>query len=190
MRERVSCGGDAPTCPTFCCFSFFCTPIFCTSPHCTHSTGAHALHLTRTRACGEDTCWGVANSGFTLQVCMEVRSHTHTTYMCVHIRITNLLSRISIFNGRHCTPLHPGDSGYCPVFTEIGHRCGPFALSAIPIGAYEPRWFMKPQHINPQEAVQVHRDVQSQASIGIHWGTFCLTDEAMDEPPMVLRKEV
>lgn len=83
-----------------------------------------------------------------------------------------------------------GDSGYCSAFAEVGRRFGPIALSAIPIGAYAPRWFMRPQHINPAEAVQVHRDVQSQASIGIHWGTFCLTDEPMDEPPILLREEV
>lgn len=83
-----------------------------------------------------------------------------------------------------------GDSGFCSVFGDIGRRFGPIALAAIPIGAYEPRWFMRPQHTNPADAVQVHRDVQSQASIGIHWGTFCLTDEPMDEPPILLREEV
>ncbi len=81
-----------------------------------------------------------------------------------------------------------GDSGYCPYFREIGHRLGPMSISMIPIGAYEPRWFMKPVHANPEDAVKIHQDVRSQFSIGMHWGTFKLTDEDMDEPPKRLRE--
>jgi L-ascorbate metabolism protein UlaG (beta-lactamase superfamily) len=76
-----------------------------------------------------------------------------------------------------------GDSGYSPIFREIGRRLGPFDLSAIPIGAYEPRWFMRHHHMSPEEAVQVHADVHSKKSVAIHWGTFMLTDEPLDEPP-------
>lgn len=80
-----------------------------------------------------------------------------------------------------------GDSGYyAPMFKEIGEKLGPFDLAAIPVGAYEPRWFMKTMHIDPQEAVQVHQDTKSKKSIGIHWGTFILTDEPLDEPPQKL----
>jgi L-ascorbate metabolism protein UlaG (beta-lactamase superfamily) len=84
--------------------------------------------------------------------------------------------------------LFVGDSGYTPHFKEIADRLGPFDLSAIPIGAYEPRWFMRPHHISPEEAVQVHLDVRSRKSVGIHWGTFVLTDEPLDEPPERLEK--
>jgi N-acyl-phosphatidylethanolamine-hydrolysing phospholipase D len=60
----------------------------------------------------------------------------------------------------------------------------------IPIGAYDPRWFMKPMHVMPEESVQIHLDVQSRLSVACHWGTFCLTDEPMDEPPKRLRAEL
>ncbi len=76
-----------------------------------------------------------------------------------------------------------GDTGYSPHFQETGKRYGPFDLAALPIGAYEPRWFMKNHHINPEEAVQAHLDLASKKSIAIHWGTFILTDEPLDEPP-------
>lgn len=80
-----------------------------------------------------------------------------------------------------------GDSGYSPSFVDIGEHLGPMRASMIPIGAYQPRWFMSPMHLNPEEAVRVHLDVRSEFSIGMHWGTFCLTDEPMAEPPIVLR---
>ncbi|KAI7844885.1 hypothetical protein COHA_001537 [Chlorella ohadii] len=82
-----------------------------------------------------------------------------------------------------------GDTGMAPVFKDIGERLGPFDLAAIPVGAYEPRWFMKPQHIDPAEAVQVHKDVKAQQSIACHLATFCLTDEALDEPAQLLVQE-
>lgn len=81
-----------------------------------------------------------------------------------------------------------GDSGYTPLFQEIGRRLGPFDLSAIPIGAYSPRWLMKSHHVSPEEALRVHRDVRSRKSVAIHWGTFILTDEPLTEPPERLKK--
>ncbi len=81
-----------------------------------------------------------------------------------------------------------GCSGYSPYFSEIGTRFGPLALSLLPIGCYQPRWFMKPMHLNPPEAVRVHRELRSRASIGMHWGTFKLTDEPLGEPPVYLRQ--
>uniref|UniRef100_T1JF62 N-acetylphosphatidylethanolamine-hydrolyzing phospholipase D n=1 Tax=Strigamia maritima TaxID=126957 RepID=T1JF62_STRMM len=70
-----------------------------------------------------------------------------------------------------------GDTGYCDVFKLIGEKYGPFDLAAIPIGGYEPRWFMKLQNVNPFESVLIHEDVYARQSIGIHWGTFALTPE-------------
>ncbi len=79
-----------------------------------------------------------------------------------------------------------GDTGYSEDFREIGRRFGPIDLAAIPIGAYEPRWFMGQMHVNPEEAVQVHLDVRARASVAMHWGTFPMTDESLDEPPRAL----
>jgi N-acyl-phosphatidylethanolamine-hydrolysing phospholipase D len=85
-----------------------------------------------------------------------------------------------------------GDSGYHPQFTAIGERFGPFDAALMPIGAYEPRWFMRPVHMNPEEAVRAFQDLQRShlsssgrpnVMVGMHWGTFKLTDEPMDEPP-------
>ena len=76
-----------------------------------------------------------------------------------------------------------GDSGYQDgLFSQIGRRCGAPDLALIPIGAYEPRWFMSAAHMDPEEAVRVHRDVGARRSIAMHWGTFQLTDEAREEP--------
>jgi N-acyl-phosphatidylethanolamine-hydrolysing phospholipase D len=81
-----------------------------------------------------------------------------------------------------------GDSGYFTEFVEIGRRVGPFDLSLIPIGAYEPRWFMAAAHMNPEEAVQTYRDAGGRGVFGgMHWGTFRLTDEPPLEPPVRTR---
>ncbi|KAM6303978.1 N-acyl-phosphatidylethanolamine-hydrolyzing phospholipase D isoform 1-T1 [Podargus strigoides] len=81
-----------------------------------------------------------------------------------------------------------GDTGYCVAFEQIGKRFGPFDLAAIPIGAYEPRWFMKYQHVDPEEAVRIHIDVQAKKSVAIHWGTFALANEFYLDPPVKLNE--
>jgi N-acyl-phosphatidylethanolamine-hydrolysing phospholipase D len=80
-----------------------------------------------------------------------------------------------------------GDTGFHPEFARIGERCGPFDVALMPIGAYEPRWFMRYLHMNPEEAVAAFRAVNARVMVPIHWGTFKLTDEAMDEPPVRAR---
>jgi L-ascorbate metabolism protein UlaG (beta-lactamase superfamily) len=80
-----------------------------------------------------------------------------------------------------------GDSGYEPdLFKTIGRRLGPPDLAMIPIGAYEPRWFMQTAHMNPAESVQVHRDLGARRSIAMHWGCWHLTDEGRLDPPRAL----
>lgn len=83
-----------------------------------------------------------------------------------------------------------GDSGYCSHFKNIGKKFGPFDLTLIPIGAYEPRKLMRPVHMDPEEAVQTCLDLRGKKLLGIHWGTFVLTDEPMDEPPKKLYEAV
>ena len=78
-----------------------------------------------------------------------------------------------------------GDTGFGPHFAEIGRRFAP-DVALLPIGAYEPRWFMSAQHMNPEEAVTAHRILGATLSLGIHWGTFQLTDEAIDAPAIAL----
>jgi len=75
-----------------------------------------------------------------------------------------------------------GDTGYTHWFKKIGDTLGPFDASAIPIGAYAPRWFMKDAHMNVEDAIKAHTDLQSLFSFGIHWGTFILTDEPLSQP--------
>src|SRR5262249_22248989 len=81
-----------------------------------------------------------------------------------------------------------GDSGYGQHFRDIGARLGPPDVALLPIGAYEPRWFMKVNHINPEEAVRAHLDLRSRLSFAMHFGTFELTDEPIGEPAEKLRE--
>jgi L-ascorbate metabolism protein UlaG (beta-lactamase superfamily) len=79
-----------------------------------------------------------------------------------------------------------GDTGYAPHFHQVRERFGPIDLALLPIGAYEPRWFMKDVHMNPAEAVQAHVDLDARQSIGMHFGTFQLTPEAITDPVTAL----
>ena len=82
---------------------------------------------------------------------------------------------------------HAGDTAYFDGFAEIARRAGPIDWALLPIGAYEPRWFMQPQHMNPEEAVDAFLQLGARHLVAMHWGTFKLTDEPLGEPPARLR---
>src|SRR5205814_8246126 len=84
--------------------------------------------------------------------------------------------------------LSAGDSGSGPPFREIATRLSPVALALLPIGAYEPRWFMQDIHMNPAEAVQAHLDLGARQSLAMHYGTFQLTPEGVDAPVLELAR--
>jgi N-acyl-phosphatidylethanolamine-hydrolysing phospholipase D len=87
---------------------------------------------------------------------------------------------------------YAGDTALHPEFGAIGTQSGPFDLIVLPIGAYEPRWFMRSVHMDPADAVRAYRDLTATSDrppcIGVHWGTFRLTDEPADEPPVLFAR--
>jgi L-ascorbate metabolism protein UlaG (beta-lactamase superfamily) len=84
---------------------------------------------------------------------------------------------------------HVGDTGYGDgaIFRDVRARFGPPRLAILPIGAYEPRWFMRPQHMNPEEALRVMQETGAEQALGHHWGTFRLTNEGVEKPPQALQ---
>jgi L-ascorbate metabolism protein UlaG (beta-lactamase superfamily) len=84
---------------------------------------------------------------------------------------------------------HSGDTAYFDGFAEIGRRFPRLDAALLPIGAYDPRWFMGKQHMNPTDALDAFRDLGARTMIAMHWGTFKLTDEPLDEPPRLFREQ-
>lgn len=81
------------------------------------------------------------------------------------------------------TAYFAGDTGYFPGFREIGERLGRIDAALLPIGAYAPRWFMRGQHMDPDDAGRAMLDLGARRMVAMHWGTYKLTDEPLDEPP-------
>ncbi len=92
-----------------------------------------------------------------------------------------------VIRGPEGAAYHSGDTAMFDTFAEIGRRCGPIDWAMLPIGAYEPRWFMAPQHLCPEEAGEAFLQLGARIFVAMHWGTFQLTDEPLGEPPERLR---
>jgi L-ascorbate metabolism protein UlaG (beta-lactamase superfamily) len=94
-----------------------------------------------------------------------------------------------VIEGSTARLYHSGDTAYFDGFSEIGRRWGTIDAALLPIGAYDPAWFMSKQHMNPEEAARAFTDLGARTFVAMHWGTFKLTDEPLDEPPARLRAE-
>ena len=77
---------------------------------------------------------------------------------------------------------HAGDTGYSDDFTETKKRLGAPKYAFLPIGAYDPEWFMSESHVNPEDSIKIMKDLEAEYSFGMHWGTFTLTAEDTIEP--------
>ena len=85
---------------------------------------------------------------------------------------------------------HAGDTGYSADFKETRSRLGSADFAMIPIGGYDPRWFMSYHHVKPSESIQISLDLDASKSVGMHWGTFILTDEDILEPEKLIEQEL
>jgi N-acyl-phosphatidylethanolamine-hydrolysing phospholipase D len=93
-----------------------------------------------------------------------------------------------VYQTPELTAYHAGDTAYAKtVFEQIGARFPAIDYAMLPIGAYDPPWFMQPQHMGPEEALQAFIDLGAKQFVAMHWGTFRLTDEPLGEPPERLR---
>jgi len=127
--------------------------------------------------------WQSATLGSVRVHCVPAR---HFTGRSAFDRDTRLWSGF-VIEGPTRRFYHAGDTGYFDGFSEIGRRLGPIDLAAIPIGAYDPPAIMQSVHLDPEEAVRAAADMGARRVLAMHWGTFDLADEPLDEPPKRFR---
>jgi L-ascorbate metabolism protein UlaG (beta-lactamase superfamily) len=94
-----------------------------------------------------------------------------------------------VIQGSRATLYHAGDTAYFDGFKEIGARFPGLDAALLPIGAYDPAWFMSRMHLDPEQALQAFLDLGATTFVAMHWGTFKLADEPLDEPPVRLEAE-
>lgn len=138
--------------------------------------------------------WQVHRVGRTAEVMLLPAQHWSARGL--NDRQLTLWGGFAVFSD-DCHLFYAGDTGYSREFARVREHfaqrqrpeCGGgFDLALLPIGAYAPRWFMAAQHIDPEEALKIHADLGAKRMLGIHWGTFALSDESIDEPPRALRQ--
>lgn len=137
------------------------------------------------RDVSEHDWWQEARVGPALVACTPAQ---HFSSRGIRDRGDTLWCGWSVITDAHRV-FFAGDTAYHPEFGGIGERYGPFDIALLPIGGYEPRWFMRAVHMSPEEAVRAFQDLGDSHTVLVpmHWGTFKLTDEAMDEPPVRAR---
>lgn len=128
---------------------------------------------------GEDLDWWESTEAAGLEVTAVPAQHFSGRGL--HDRDARLWVGL-VVRGRSHAVYFAGDTGWGPHFEQIRAELGPMDLSLLPIGAYEPRWFMRSAHIDPNEAVKAHRLLESRVSVGMHFGSFALADDGMEQP--------
>jgi L-ascorbate metabolism protein UlaG (beta-lactamase superfamily) len=93
-----------------------------------------------------------------------------------------------VYRSHEGSAYHAGDTAWFDGFAEIGRRFPGLDWAMLPVGGYAPRWFMEPQHVCPEEAAEAFLALGARQMVAMHWGTFVLTDEPIDEPPARARK--
>ena len=123
--------------------------------------------------------WDAIDAG---DVRLTVTPAQHWSNRSAHDRFATLWGGCHVRHHDGATLYFAGDSGYAPCFGDIRARLGAPDVALLPIGAYEPRWIMQDNHMNPDDAVRAHLDLGARTSIGIHFGSFRLSDEGFEDP--------
>lgn len=152
---------------------------------------AEFLHRRGARVVTEGDWWEESLLGELRLTCLPAQ---HFSGRTIGKRDTTLWCGWALRSPEHSL-LFAGDTALHPEFASIADRCGPFDAAILPIGAYEPRWFMGSVHMNPEDCVKAAAQLDTRQHgkhltvVAAHWGTFKLTDEPMDEPPAKMREE-
>ena len=127
---------------------------------------------------------------------IDFKNHTFTFTPVKHWSARGLFDRNEslwgawFISSRDYSIYHAGDTGYSKDFKETQRRLGSPKYAFIPIGAYDPEWFMSASHVNPEDAIKIMQDLGAKNSYGMHWGTFTLTAEDTLDPPKRLSEAI